>query len=36
MSVADYMTDRVITVSPDTKINMAVSVMKEIKSTGYR
>lgn len=29
MSVADYMTDRVITVSPDTKINMAVSVMKE-------
>ncbi|GAX00132.1 CBS and ACT domain-containing protein [Secundilactobacillus mixtipabuli] len=29
MSVADYMTDRLITVSPDTKINMAVSVMKE-------
>ncbi|GAX07937.1 CBS domain protein [Secundilactobacillus silagincola] len=29
MSVADYMTDRVITVSPDTKINMAVNVMKD-------
>lgn len=29
MSVADYMTDRVITVSPDTKINVAVNVMKD-------
>lgn len=29
MSVADYMTDKVITVSPDTKVNMAVSMMKD-------
>ncbi|GAX02880.1 CBS domain protein [Secundilactobacillus pentosiphilus] len=29
MSVADYMTSKVITVSPDTKVNMAVNVMKD-------
>ncbi|MCH5461378.1 CBS domain-containing protein [Lactobacillus sp. LC28-10] len=29
MSVADYMTDKVITVSPDTKINVAINVMKD-------
>lgn len=29
MSVADYMTAKVITVSPDTKVNMAVNVMKD-------
>ncbi|WP_203648407.1 CBS and ACT domain-containing protein [Secundilactobacillus yichangensis] len=29
MSVADYMTDKVITVSPDTKVNVAVNVMKD-------
>lgn len=29
MSVADYMTKKVITISPDTKINVAINVMKD-------
>lgn len=29
MSVADYMTKKVITISPDTKVNVAVNVMKD-------
>lgn len=31
MSVADYMTKKVITISPDTKVNVAINTMKENK-----
>lgn len=29
MSVADYMTKKVVTISPDTKVNVAINTMKE-------
>ncbi len=29
MSVADYMTAKIITISPETKVNMAINLMKD-------